>query len=282
VLTEVRSVLLNTEVISESYKAATGDEVAVGKYFEGGILEPGMVFVDSTYSNKDKEGNDIILNDYNVVTGEDGKSTLTVTGDSTLNGIAIWYADDNGTLYYGNPDYRSGYVKIPEYGIIGPNNELYLDQGQAVAFCVEVKAPSGYKLRSFDVGVKSIAPSSGEAVGVPFTSPAMMNVLLTNSAGSNAKAIEFAKITSATAQNYDLMKLNKSLDDGKAYVVITNTGEGVLSITDIKAAFAPEDEKVTAFYSSQYANEPDPEDASVEFTVDSETLALAYRALNND
>jgi len=78
------------------------------------------------------------------------------------------------------------------------------------------------------------------------------------------------------------MKLNKSLDDGKAYVVITNTGEGVLSITDIKAAFAPEDEKVTAFYSSQYANEPDPEDASVEFTVDSETLALAYRALNND
>ena len=107
-----------------------------------------------------------------------------------------------------------------------------------------------------------------------------MDILLVNTANATNTVSKSYTIRSATAQNYDLMSINKALDDGEAYVVISNSGTGILSITDIKAAFTTANSPVDAYREANVPLEPDA--VTVEFTADASTLALAYKVLNSN
>lgn len=116
---------------------------------------------------------------------------------------------------------------IKTYTTIGPNNEVYLSKDQAIAFEISSTAD----LASIDVAAK--APNSGAA--------AQLTANISSTVDTTGTGIQ-KEITSATPQYFDLME-NAATDlatvfaNGKAYVVIRNTGEGVLSITDIKVAY---------------------------------------------
>ena len=100
-----------------------------------------------------------------------------------------------------------------EYRKIGPNNEVYLASGQSIAFTV-----NRGNLSSFDIGAKTV---NGTA--------ATMRVSIDGS------STEPVNVISGTALYYSQ---NASAVTSGSTVVITNTGEGILSITDIKTAVA--------------------------------------------
>ena len=86
------------------------------------------------------------------------------------------------------------------------------------------------------------------------------------------------EIESSTAQNINLLKdlaiTNTIFSSDNVYVVITNTGDGVLSITDIKVAFGME---AAAVMSARTYNPYE-----VTYTVDAGTFALARTVLMGD
>ena len=142
------------------------------------------------------------------------------SGSSTTGMVFV-----DRTYEEGGIDLDVGNVNVSDYAAVGPNNELYLSQGQAVAF----KMKSNLIPASFDVGAKSV---TGEA--------AHLKVTVTPGAGSpNAWTVE-ADIASSTVQFINLLTENAktSVFTRDVYVIITNTGAGVLSITDIKTAFS--------------------------------------------
>lgn len=94
---------------------------------------------------------------------------------------------------------------IATYENYGPNNEVYLAHGQAITFNV----PENDKIASIQIGAK--APSG---------SAAQMEV-------TGGKAQE---IKSATEMYYEISKVGSSF-------TITNTGEGILSLTNLKITF---------------------------------------------
>ena len=107
-------------------------------------------------------------------------------------------------------------VNVATYATIGPNNEAYLSKNQAVAFKVSAVNPA-----SFDIGAKSI---TGAAANLSVTI-----------IGGDTWTVE-KEIASSTVQYINLLTGTKTIN-GEATVVITNTGDGVLSITDLKTAF---------------------------------------------
>ena len=129
-------------------------------------------------------------------------------------------------------DHTQTDVSVADYASIGPNNEVYLSKNQAVAFKVNANSIPA----SFDIGAKSITGST-----------AGLKVTVRNANGSRAWTVQ-KSIASSTVQFIDLFNadnitagsIDKSLifDNENAYVVITNTGDGVLSITDLKTAFS--------------------------------------------
>ena len=160
-------------------------------------------------------------------------------------------------------------VEISTYATIGPNNEVYLSKGQAVAF--KVKADS--IPASFDIGAKSITGST-----------AGLKVTIVKNDGSTIAWTDTATIASSTVQFIDLLDAtgaDATLLYRGAYVIITNTADGVLSITDLKVAYGAaasavsEDEE----YGIDMASF-DPEDSySVAYSVDSTTFAVARNVM---
>lgn len=145
-------------------------------------------------------------------------------------------------------------VELATYTTIGPNNEVYLSKGQAIAFKISADTVPA----SIDVGAKSITGAT-----------AKLAAIITDTATAATSIME---IKSSTAQNIDLMKYiavdsnnNSAIADGNAYVIITNTGEGVLSITDIKVAYG----NATAA-------------TGIDFSVDANTLDVAFACLSLD
>lgn len=126
---------------------------------------------------------------------------------------------------------------ISSFTELGPNNEVYLSPGYAIAFKIETsRLPD-----SVDVGVKSI-----QAGSTPKLSAAI------NPSAENITRETKGDITSATAlytdlignkNVQDLFTYDDSTDMYYAYIVLMNTAEGevntnVLSITDIKLAYS--------------------------------------------
>lgn len=142
----------------------------------------------------------------------------TLAGETTG---ALFIDRTQGNVDVGNQGQIQHDYKVETYATVGPNNETYLSNGQAVAFKLNTStAPA-----SFDLGAKSI---TGVTAG--------LEVTITNNAGTSWTVSK--DITSSTAQNINLLENgNPAVFNGNVYVIITNTADGVLSVTDMKAAF---------------------------------------------
>lgn len=140
----------------------------------------------------------------------------------------------NGAVFI---DGKSTGATLEEYKNFGPNHEVYLAKGQAIAFrIVADKQPT-----TMQIGVKLANGSSGE---------------LTLS-GSNAKfaaygdAGESVKLTlnTATDMYYALNGITWTVENGSQksnVIVLTNTGENsIVSITNVKCTYASITENTT-------------------------------------
>ena len=122
------------------------------------------------------------------------------TADSTANGMIFI-------------DGQTGNVSMADYTSYGPNNELYLANGQAVAFRLNAAgnvADIQIALKAIQAGIKAHA-------------------VITTTDG--AKLFD-GDIATATDMYRSILAAN-----GKT-VVITNTGDGILSITNLKATYS--------------------------------------------
>ena len=122
------------------------------------------------------------------------------TADSTANGMIFI-------------DGQTGNVSMADYTSYGPNNELYLAKGQAVAFRLNATgnvADIQIALKAIQAGIKAHA-------------------VITTTDG--AKLFD-GDIATATDMYRSILAAN-----GKT-VVITNTGDGILSITNLKVTYS--------------------------------------------
>lgn len=124
-----------------------------------------------------------------------------------------------------------GTATIEDYKAVGPEHEVYLAQGQSIAFKIQLEDANTMP-ESIDIGAKS---ADGNPVSLKAT---------IRSIDGTYKNTVTKSINSCTAQNFDLMSETEvavenifSGDTGSAYVIISNTGSGILSITDLKIAF---------------------------------------------
>lgn len=102
-------------------------------------------------------------------------------------------------------------ANISEYANYGPNNEVYLAKGQAITFKLEDDLS---KIATVQIGAK--APMSGGT--------AKLSV--------NRTGVVEKELSSATEMYYDI----SAVKDG-SNVTITNTGEAILSLTNLKITY---------------------------------------------
>ena len=105
-------------------------------------------------------------------------------------------------------------AEIATYANYGPNNEVYLANGQAITFTV----PENAKIASIQIGAK--APDGRTAQ------------MVVNSG-------EAQEIKSATEMYYEISKVGNSF-------TITNTGTGILSLTNLKITFTDKPDSTIA------------------------------------
>lgn len=116
----------------------------------------------------------------------------------------------NGMIFI---DGQTGNVSMADYTSYGPNNELYLAKGQAVAFKLNASgnvADIQIALKAIQAGIKAHA-------------------VITATDGTN---LFDGDIATATDMYRSILAAN-----GKT-VVITNTGDGILSITNLKVTYS--------------------------------------------
>ncbi len=133
----------------------------------------------------------------------------------TMNGVVYLETKSDGTS------------SIAEYISVGPNNETYLSEGNAIAFKVE--AVGGIPA-SLDIGAKS---ADGRQVVLSAVTSTEPPEVLSATGGRT--------ISTCTTQYYPIEVAQWAPDEttGKyyTYVIIRNNGSGILSITNIKNAY---------------------------------------------
>lgn len=107
-------------------------------------------------------------------------------------------------------------ASIADYANFGPNNEVYLANGQAISF----KVPENDKIASIQIGAK--APKG----------TANLNV--------NEKEIVSSGLSTATEMYYDI---TTQVTGGSSQVTITNTTGNILSLTNLKITFNDKNHK---------------------------------------
>lgn len=100
-------------------------------------------------------------------------------------------------------------AEISEYKNFGPNNEVYLANGQAISFKLDI--PTGTQIASVQIGAK--APNGNAAK------------LVVNNG-------EPKEIAIATEMYYEISK------DGNGNFTVTNNGTGILSLTNLKITYS--------------------------------------------
>lgn len=105
---------------------------------------------------------------------------------------------------------------IEQYANYGPNNEVYLANGQAISF----KVPKNDKIASIQIGAK--APSGTAAKMVV--------------KDGNDKQLKTQDLNTATEMYYEISKT-----DGQFTII--NEGEGILSLTNLKITFNDKNHK---------------------------------------
>lgn len=179
---------------------------------------------DPINTSSDKDAT--LVKDAYSADGEYGNEITEVRSmllDSTTYDSSV--TSQNGVLFV---DRGQDSVNVGTYSIIGPNNEVYLKSGQAIAFKVLAsQVPS-----SIDIGAKS-------ADGKPVT----LDVTIANGSGSESKKYKLTKdIETSTSLYYDILSedingASTYFSNGYAYITITNPTDNILSITDIKVAY---------------------------------------------
>lgn len=104
-------------------------------------------------------------------------------------------------------------ASISEYANYGPNNEVYLANGQAITFKLTGNLD---KIAAVQIGAKS--PNSNE------TNKANMVI------GDSNK-----QLSTATEMYYDIT--TEAVNNGAQLVTVTNTGEAILSLTNLKITY---------------------------------------------
>ena len=123
------------------------------------------------------------------------------------------------------------YCEFTEYGGVvghGPNNEVYLANGQAIPFTLDTAGKTGLHVGAKTIGYASTTANAGLQVTLRY--------------GGEVYTTRTVEISSATALFYDLFKGVAPLTAESVDVVIRNVGEGVLSVTDLKLTAAEEEE----------------------------------------
>lgn len=106
-------------------------------------------------------------------------------------------------------------ASIADYANFGPNNEVYLMKGQAISF----KVPKNDKIASIQIGAK--APNGNTTMTVT---------------GTNDKALATEALSTATEMYYQIANAGEQF-------TITNTGDGILSLTNLKITFNDKNHK---------------------------------------
>lgn len=122
------------------------------------------------------------------------------TADSTANGMIFI-------------DGQTGNVSMADYTSYGPNNELYLANGQAVAFVLKASGD----VADIQIALKAIQESKAAHAVITTT---------------DGKVLFDGDIATATDMYHSILDANNKI------VVITNTGDGILSITNLKVTYS--------------------------------------------
>lgn len=104
-------------------------------------------------------------------------------------------------------------AEISEYKNFGPNNEVYLANGQAISFKLNI--PAGTQIASVQIGAKAPNGSAKLVVNV-----------------NNEEVV--SELKTATEMYYEISK------DGNGNFTVTNTGTGILSLTNLKVTYSTE------------------------------------------
>lgn len=191
---------LETEVIGSKTVDSNLVDVTVGElYEEAGESAPQFI-----------EIRDILLgnNNFGDVTGIEG-----ITG-------AV-YIDGNSSLGDTSTNFNN-------YDKIGPNNEVYLSNNQAVAFKLRI-SDLEKKPTTLDIGLKSVKGSEAKAKISVYKS------------GESDTTPAIYTVTTSTAMFYDILG-GETIEaflgtSNEFYVVISNVGTGTLSVTDLKVGY---------------------------------------------
>ena len=143
--------------------------------------------------------------DTNYVSDNEGYPQYIKLRDQLVSGTAT--TDTNKLLFIDGKEN----AEVSEYANYGPNNEVYLANGQAITFTLSGDLDN---IATVQIGAKSPNGSDTDKAGMVV---------------GNADAVQ---IGTATEMYYDI----SSVKDGNT-VTITNTGNAILSLTNLKITY---------------------------------------------
>lgn len=149
------------------------------------------------------------------------RNLILSSATAGANNTSVW----NGLIFIDNTKgTKETAYTIADYENYGPNNELYLAEGQAIAFDLVVPA----NVADVQIGMKSANGSAAVATLALYD-------VATGEMIANSSA-EIAEATSATDRYYSIKKyVPADATAAKTYTIsFQNTGDGILSITNIK------------------------------------------------
>ncbi len=180
--------------------------------------------IENTYI-KDNEGWPVYQEVRNLLISKESFGGLTADGVKT------------GAMFIdGRPNYEGDTVddvfNITDYINYGPNNEVYLSKGQAIAF----------DLDKSNVAAVHLAMKAMTKNGVPVR---MFNVVESSNGEIQIKNEITLNVSTSTDLYYDISKLNNGI------VVIQNTSDAtsgtfILSLTNFKFTYANEEDRNTS------------------------------------
>lgn len=192
-------------------------EITISPKFSTEGLSAGALYIDGIRIYNPLE--DSVAEDY-YQTGE-YQASVNEIRNMILEDLTVAYIDAadvsnisvaNGQTY---TDKNGNTGSITDYLQYGPNNEIYLPKNQGIAFYVQLDEGVGVADATLQVGAK--APDS-KAASMTFNDGEEAQIIGT--ATEMYYAVDFTKLTPS--------------DDGKYLVVIANTSDNLLALTNLK------------------------------------------------
>lgn len=199
----------------------------VGSNTAGNITVESLYKAAGEYAPQIVEIRDILL-------GNNSFGNVTASG---VNGAAV-YIDGGSTLGEGSTNFN-------DYDKIGPNNEVYLSQNQAIAF--KIKATDGNLPKTLAIGLKALNAEADVSIIVVDANNKQYNYSYT--------------VATSTAMFYDLLGGDKLTDfttgaNGLTIVIANkDTDKVTFSVTDLKVGYGDNKGKITTVVDSDIADQ---------------------------